>query len=62
MRGRKVVYMIVSMDKYELPLAIADTMQELAEMTGVKRSTIASAISHAKKSGCRSRYVRVVID
>lgn len=56
------VYMLVTQDKYELPLVVADTVAELARITGQKRSSIASAMSHAKKKGFSSRYVKVVID
>ena len=58
----KVVYMVVSKDKYELPLAVADSVAELARMIGLNRSTVASAMSHAKKKGFNSHYVKVVID
>lgn len=62
MRGKNVVYMLVTQDKYELPLVVADTVAGLARMTGQKRSSIASAMSHAKKKGFSSRYKKVVID
>lgn len=58
----KVVYMEVTKDKYELPVAIADSVAELARMIGQSRNTISSAISHAKKKGYNSHYVKVVID
>lgn len=61
-QAREVVYMLVTQDKYELPLVVADTVAELAKLTGQKRSSVASAISHAKKKGFSSRYVEVVID
>lgn len=56
---RDAVYMLVSNDKYELPLMVADSVTELAELVGVKRSYISSAMSHAKKKGFKSRYVKV---
>lgn len=61
-QAREVVYMLVTQDKYELPLVVADTVAELAKLTGKKRSSVASAISHAKKKGFSSRYVKVVLD
>lgn len=61
-KSENVVYMLVSQDKYELPLVVADTVAELAKLTGQKRSSVASAISHSKKKGFSSRYVKVVID
>lgn len=58
----KALYMQVTSDKYELPLVVADSMAELARKTGNKRSSIASAISHAKKKERKSKYVKVELD
>lgn len=61
------VYMMVTLDKYELPLAVADTAPELAEMVGVQVQTIYAAIcrkkNQKKKIGSRAqtRYVKVRI-
>lgn len=57
------IYMKVTSDKYELPLVIANSVAELAWMTGVSENTIKSAISHVE-SGRRkkSAYVRVKIE
>lgn len=43
-----IVFMKVTRDKYELPIAIADSIQELARITGSNEKTIRSAISHSK--------------
>lgn len=43
-----IVYMKVTRDEYELPLAIADTAGELAKMTGATEGAIWSSISHQK--------------
>ena len=56
-----VLYMRVSNDRYELPLAVADTRRELAEMCGVTPNLISSCISHAKRKGHRSEYQKVII-
>lgn len=42
------LYLCVTRDKYELPVAVADSPKELAEMRGVSNTTILSAISHVK--------------
>lgn len=55
------LYMKVSKDKYELPLAIADNAQELASMCGVTVGTIFSQISRSK-TGRRSPYHKVEIE
>lgn len=51
--------MLVTKDKYELPLAVADTRKELGKMLGVSPITIANSITRAQKDGHRSKYVRV---
>lgn len=57
-----VLYIKVSDDEYRLPEKIATSPAELAEWCGVKATTIKSAISHAKKSGQLSKYVRVEVE
>lgn len=56
------LYLCVTRDEYELPLAIADTPRELAEMCGVTKSAICSAISHEKHGHYNSRYKRVIVE
>ena len=55
----KYIFMLVTKDRYELPLAVADTRKELGEMLGVSPVTIANSITRAKKGGHKSKYVRV---
>lgn len=54
--------MLVTNDEYELPLVVADTAAELARILGKKRTDIASALTHAKKKGFKSQYVKVIVD
>lgn len=52
--------MAVTRDKYELPIAVADGVTELANKVGAKRQTVASEISRratGKKE--RTSYVKV---
>ncbi|WP_405322214.1 hypothetical protein [Frisingicoccus sp.] len=56
------VYMAISDDVYELPVAVADTIAELSQMIGVKRNAISSAMSKAKKKGFKSRYIKVTLE
>lgn len=57
-----VVYMQVTKDEYELPVAIADTVAELAMLTGIKPNSISTSISKAKKYKRKSQYVKIEID
>lgn len=65
MSMKKKVYLAVSPDKYELPLAIADSAIHLAEMMGITTNTIYPAIAR----GCCSntpkgkvKFISVIID
>lgn len=44
------LYMKVTRDKYELPLAVADSKRELAEMLGTSINCVYSAYSHGHKT------------
>ena len=55
------LYMKVTKDKYELPVAVAETKEELARMLGIKRDHVRSAFSHAKKYK-NPTYVEVEVD
>lgn len=57
------VYMEVTRDKYELPVVVAMSPQELAEKAGVKINLIYQSISRIQR-GHRNggRFVKVVIE
>lgn len=54
--------MSVSKDKYELPLVVADSVEELAELCGVKVRSIREYMSHSKKNGRRCKYIKVKVE
>lgn len=56
------IWMKVTDDEYEFPVQMADTQRELAELCGVRRASIASAIGKSRKRKHRCCYVRVEID
>lgn len=57
------LWICVSNDKYELPIAVADTAAELARMLGVKHNTILSATCNADAGRTKwCKYKKVVID
>ena len=56
------LWMKVTLDKYELPVAVADTSGQLAHMIGVAPNNIHSAISNARKGGYRCQDVKVEIE
>lgn len=55
------MYMMISHGEYELPLAVADTIRELARMLGKNPNTISSIMSHAREKGHWCRYIKVDI-
>ena len=55
------VYMAVSPDKYELPMAVEDTIRSLSLLLGVTESAICKGVKRHDK-GLPSRYMRVWID
>ena len=60
MSKKNYLWMAVTADKYEHPIAIADTSTELAEMLGVAPDTIRTNL-HRQKNGAVSgrRIVKV---
>ena len=57
----RYIWIAVEADKYELPIAIADTAKELAAIMGVSIQTINSATSRGdsgKQSGRKFMRVR----
>ena len=57
-----VVYMEVTRDEYELPIAIADNPEQLARICGTTSGSIRSSISHEKAGRNKSKYKRVEIE
>lgn len=57
------IYMAVTTDQYELPVAVADTTAELGRMIGKSRNTIESSLSRTRHGEYkRSRYVAVEVE
>lgn len=56
------VWLLITTDKYELPLAVADTAVELAGMLGVSPHSIVSYYSRyttGKLKSCKYRKVKI---
>lgn len=58
----KYIYMAVTKDKYELPITIADTAEELGRMFGLTRSGISRAVNRYEKEKMKTRFRRVAIE
>lgn len=62
------IWLAVTQDEYQLPIAVAGTAQELAEIMGVKRITIISSVSRGRREirktnrGVRRKYFCVEVE
>lgn len=58
------IYMCVTDDELELPVAVADTARELAKLCGTTENAVHSALSHAKHRNVtgRSIYHKVTVN
>lgn len=50
------LYAAVTADKYELPIAIFDTLEEIAIWSGATKSAVLSAISHGSRNPRERNY------
>lgn len=58
--SKDYLWLAVTPDQYELPLAVADTAEQLAAMFGLKRGSVISMVSK-KASGTKTgrKFVKV---
>ena len=56
------VYMKITKDRYELPLAVADTGEELARICGTSINNVYNAIRKARINNYKCQYIRVNIE
>ena len=59
---KKRLWLKVTRDEYELPLAVADTSEELSRMLGLKRKSIMKQINKAKNKNRKCQYIVVEIE
>lgn len=58
-----VLYLAVSQDKYELPIAVADSTRELGRMLGVDKCTVSCHITLANQGKLKKqKYFRVEVE
>ena len=53
------VYMKITRDEYELPVAVADSAAELSRILGLSVNTVRNAIGNARRRIGQSQYIRV---
>lgn len=60
-KKKHVYYMAVTPDKYELPIYVAETAQEMADVMGIKKNSVFSIVCH-KRGGVHSGYKLIRIN
>ena len=59
----RYLWLAVETDKYELPLAVADTAQELGAIYGIKKDTVIDMVSKGKSGKISGRkFIKVIND
>lgn len=61
-KNLKYLYVATTRDKYELPIAVADSVKELAELTGIPYKTIAMLMTPVnQKNRPHSGFYKVYV-
>ena len=55
------MYLMVTRDKYELPLGVYDSLDELAERQGVRKEYVKQCISRYEHGTLKGQFRKVVI-
>lgn len=59
----KFLWLLTTMDEYELPIFVTDTAEELAKLVGVKSAdSVISAMTKSRQRGYRCKYKKVPFD
>ena len=57
-----VLWLKVTKDEYELPLAVAESSKELEQMLGLSRRTVSKQIWNAERSKTKCQYIKIEVD
>lgn len=58
-RTPRFLWLEVTKDEYELPIAVADSAAELSEVLGLDADSVMSSYSKAKRKGYWCKYKKV---
>ena len=58
----KFLWLMITQDKYELPLVVADTAKELAMITGTTKNNVVSSACRYRRDGWGTKFVRVKLE
>lgn len=59
---KRKLWLLVTSDEYELPLAVADSAVRLARLLKVKPQTIRNQVCNARRRGINSHYKVIEIE
>ena len=57
-----VLWMKVTKDEYELPLAVAESSKELEQMLGLSRKSVSKQIWNAERTKTKCQYIKIEVD
>lgn len=57
-----MLYVAVTADKYELPIAVADSQKELAHMLGIAPSVVNYKIRHSKNVQMKKKFKVIEVE
>lgn len=60
--GCRTIWLKVTTDELELPVAVADTAEQLAKICGVTVKSIYSSVSHARHGRKTTPYRKVRVE
>lgn len=55
-----IIWMLVTNDKYELPVCIADTAEELSRLSGFSVNSIRASVAHVKSGRQKSSIFKKI--
>ncbi len=56
------LYTVVTKDKYELPLFVADNLSELSAYTGISKDNLSVMIWRYENKNSTDRYRRIIVE
>ena len=57
-----VLWLKVTNDKYELPMAVAESSKELEQMLGLSKRTVSKQVRNAERTKRKCQYIKIEVD
>ena len=59
---KKPLYMIVTRSRFELPVAVGDSLADLAQQTGMRQDSLIRMFNRCRRNGWRGTCKEVFVD